>query len=205
MKYWTSPLLILLAFSAYSLLHSILASREAKDWARQRFGARIASRTYRLFFNAVGVVTLLPVLALVLWLPDQPFYAASPVLQPLLLAGQMLGLLLLAAALAQTDVLDFAGLRQLTDQVSEAQLVTGGVYRWMRHPLYTGSMLVFWLLPSLSLNWFAFILGISLYFIIGAFFEERRLEAHFGQAYRDYKARTPMFIPWPRKALSGKK
>ena len=205
MNNWTSPLLILLAFSAYSVLHSILASRGAKEWARQRFGAGITSRTYRLFYNVVGVVTLLPVLALVLWLPDQSFYTTPPVLQPLLLAGQVLGLLLLAAALAQTDALDFAGLRQLADQASEPQLVTGGAYRWMRHPLYTGSMLVLWLLPSLSMNWFAFILGISLYFIIGATFEECRLEAFFGQAYHAYKAHTPMFIPWPRRAMGSKK
>lgn len=189
------PLIILLAFAAYSVLHSTLASHAAKELARRQVGKTAAARGYRLFFNIVGVVTLLPVLALVLWLPDQPFFEAPPALRPLLLAGQVVGVLLLAFALRQTDPLDFAGLRQLTDQGTQPQLVTKGAYRWMRHPLYTGSLLVLWLFPSFSLNMFAFLVGVTLYFIIGARYEERRLEAFFGQSYREYKARTPMFIP----------
>ncbi|MEX2143655.1 MAG: isoprenylcysteine carboxylmethyltransferase family protein, partial [Anaerolineales bacterium] len=81
------------------------------------------------------------------------------------------------------------------------QLVTSGAYHWIRHPLYTGSMMVLWLLPGFSVNGFAFVVGISLYFIVGALFEERKLEGFFGKAYRNYKERTPMFIPWPRKKV----
>ncbi|MEX2144460.1 MAG: hypothetical protein WD740_07690, partial [Anaerolineales bacterium] len=119
-----SPLIILLAFIAYSGLHSILASGRAKDWARRQFGEGLVIRFYRLFFNFIGVLTLLPVVALVVWLPDQPFYAAPLYLRPLLLAGQVLGVLLLGYALGQTDAWDFAGLRQLSDRASQPQLVT---------------------------------------------------------------------------------
>jgi len=38
-------------------------------------------------------------------------------------------------------------------------------------------------------------LSFTVYLIIGAFFEERKLDREFGQAYRDYKNSTPMFIP----------
>lgn len=195
-----SPLIILLAFAAYSLLHSVLAATPVKDWARRRFGEEPVKRGYRLFFNAVGVVTLLPVLALVLWLPDQPLYVVPTLLLPIILAGQALGLLVLAYSLVQTDVLEFAGLRQLGETPRQPQLATGGAYAWVRHPLYTGTMLFLWLIPTMTLNWLAFILGVSLYFIIGARYEERKLEKFYGKAYGDYKARTPMFIPWPRRS-----
>ncbi len=198
--YWTSSLIILLAFAAYSVLHSVLAATVVKEWARRRFGENLVQRGYRLFFNAAGVVTLLPVLALVLWLPDQPLYVVPPLLQPIFLAGQALGLLVLAYSLAQTDALDFAGLRQLGDSSRQPQLATGGAYAWVRHPLYTGTMLILWLIPAMTLNWLAFILGVSLYFILGARYEERKLEKFYGKAYRDYKARTPMFVPWPRRS-----
>ncbi len=33
--------------------------------------------------------------------------------------------------------------------------------------------------------------------------EEREMEAHYGNAYRQYRARTPMFIPSLRAVLSG--
>jgi len=189
----------MLAFALYGWLHSLLAASAAKEGARARFGEPLVKRGYRLFFNAVGVLTLLPVLALVFWLPDQHLYTVPPLLLPIFLGGQVLGLLVLAYSLAQTDVLDFIGLRQVGAPAMPPPLATGGVYAWVRHPLYLGSMLVLWLLPSMSANWLALVLSSSLYFVIGARFEEGKLEKFYGKAYRDYKARTPAFLPWPRK------
>jgi hypothetical protein len=42
-----------------------------------------------------------------------------------------------------------------------------------------------------------------LYFIVGAWLEERKLEAHFGAAYRKYRSRVPGLIPLPWKRLSA--
>ena len=194
----TSPVIIFVSFSLYGVLHSVLASRTAKDWARKRFGEKNFDRSYRLFFNFVGFVSLIPVLLLVAWLPNRPLYSVPVFWRPIFLVGQVVAVLILAAALNKTDALDFAGLRQLYGKSASPPLVTGGVYRWMRHPLYTGSMLFLWLIPKVSLNFFALNVAITLYFIIGAMFEERRLERYFGKAYKDYKSRTPMFIPLPR-------
>ncbi len=41
-----------------------------------------------------------------------------------------------------------------------------------------------------------FYIGITLYFIIGAIFEERKLLREFGEAYAAYKKSTAMIIPW---------
>lgn len=194
----TSPIIIFVLFALYGAVHSFLASRAAKDWARKRFGVHVFEKTYRLFFNMVGTVTLIPILLLMLWLPDRPLYSVPAFWRPLMLIGQVLAVIILAAALNKTDALDFAGLRQLGSKNSAPPLVTGGMYRWMRHPLYTGSMLFLWLIPEASVNFFALNVAITLYFIIGAMFEERKLERYFGKAYKDYKAHTPMFIPWLR-------
>lgn len=199
MQYLISPFFIILAFAVYSGLHSLLAASTTKEWARRHFGEPVIQRGYRLFFNAAGVLTLLPVLALVLWLPDQHLYTVPAQLLPVFIGGQVLGLLVLGYSLAQTDVLDFVGVRQFDGSKGQPELTTGGVYAWVRHPLYLGSMLVLWLLPRMSVNWLALILSISLYFVIGASFEERKLEKFYGKAYRDYKKRTPAFFPWPRK------
>lgn len=193
-----SALLILAAFAAYSVLHSILAAPRAKDLAARRFGEALVYRTYRLFFNLVGVATLFPILVLVLWLPDRLLYVVPPFVGSVFTVGQIIGILIIVDSLGRSDFLDFAGLRQLAHKKKTPLLVTNGVYRFIRHPLYTGSMLVLWLLPRTTLNWFAFNLGISLYFIIGATFEERKLERFFGKTYADYKASTPAFLPWPR-------
>lgn len=194
----SSPVIIFFSFALYGILHSFLASRKMKDWARRRLGESTYAKSYRLFFNFVGVITFIPILLLMLWLPDRPLYSVSANWRPLMLAGQFIAVLILAAALNKTDALDFAGLRQLVNKTNSPPLVTAGMYRWVRHPLYTGSMLFLWLIPELSVNFFALNVAVTLYFIIGAFFEERKMERYFGKAYQDYKARTPMFLPWPR-------
>jgi protein-S-isoprenylcysteine O-methyltransferase Ste14 len=65
----------------------------------------------------------------------------------------------------------------------------------VRHPLYTAGLVFIWLAPVMTWNSLVFNLGLSLYLVIGALFEERKLVHQYGQAYLDYKSRTPMLIP----------
>jgi protein-S-isoprenylcysteine O-methyltransferase Ste14 len=192
----TSITWILLAVTAYGLLHSYLASHSFKRIARQALGAAAFARYYRLLYNLTGGITLLPVLALPILLPDRPLYAMPSPWNMLFLAGQGLAAFLVAVAVVQTGALDFLGLSQLAMRETEdRKLVVSGFYRWVRHPLYFFSILFFWLTPTMSWNLAAFYAAATLYFIIGAVFEERKLEAHFGEDYRRYKARTPMILP----------
>ena len=115
-----------------------------------------------------------------------------------MLVGQGVGALVLLVALIQTGPFAFLGLSQpfVGNQNRETILHTEGLYAWVRHPLYTGGLLILWLSTMMSVNIFAFNLGISAYFLLGAYFEERKLLKIFGQDYQDYKQKTPMFIPW---------
>lgn len=197
----SSAIIIFLAFVVYSALHSVLASHTLKGWVRGAFGEAAFQRYYRLAFNFIGGLTLLPILWLVAALPDRPLYVILYPWRWLSYAGQLLGAWILWASLQQTSAFDFLGLRQVFAQAGQAadvELVTGGPYARMRHPLYTGSLLVLWLLPMMSLNLFTLNLAIGLYFWIGAYFEERKLSRYFGAAYDEYKASTPMFVPLVR-------
>lgn len=109
--------------------------------------------------------------------------------------GQLLAALLLLVAVLQTDTLSFVGLRQLFEEEKTGQLVTRGLYKVVRHPLYLFSLLFLWLSPSMSINSLVFNIGVTAYFIIGAYFEERKLLRDFGEAYADYKRRTSFLIP----------
>jgi methanethiol S-methyltransferase len=70
-----------------------------------------------------------------------------------------------------------------------------GLYRYVRHPLYTCSILILWLVPVMTVNLLAFNLGATLYMTIGAFFEERKLVREFGGEYEAYRRHTPMLVP----------
>jgi hypothetical protein len=78
-----SALIILLAIAIYGFIHSLLASLRLKDLARRAFGPG-AQRVYRLAYNGFAVVSFLPVLALILMLPDQGIYPL-PYTTPMLL------------------------------------------------------------------------------------------------------------------------
>ncbi len=107
----------------------------------------------------------------------------------------VLAVLLLFMAFMQTDGLSFIGIRQLFEKESAGALVTRGLYRVVRHPLYTFSLLYIWLSPSVSQNSLVFYIGVTLYVLIGAYFEERKLLRDFGEAYAEYRSKTPMLIP----------
>lgn len=110
-------------------------------------------------------------------------------------SGQVLSVVLLVVAFLQTDALSFIGLRQLFEKEKSGALVVHGLYKIVRHPLYTFSLLFIWLSPSVSQNSLTVYIGATLYILIGTYFEERKLLREFGEAYADYKKSTPMLIP----------
>ncbi len=112
-----------------------------------------------------------------------------------MLGGQAFSALMLFVAFLQTDSLSFVGLRQLIDEEKTGALVTRGLYRVVRHPLYTFGLLFIWLSPSVSQNSLTVYIGATLYTLIGAYFEERKLLRDFGEAYVEYKRKTPMIVP----------
>ena len=73
--------------------------------------------------------------------------------------------------------------------------MTGGLYRYVRHPLYTAGLVFIWLLPIMTCNLLALNIGLTAYIIVGAYFEERKLLLEFGDAYAEYRQQTPMLIP----------
>ena len=112
-----------------------------------------------------------------------------------MLAGQGLSVLLLFVAVLQTDTLAFIGLRQVLSNEKNDNLVTSGLYRFVRHPLYTFGLLILWLSPSMTINSLVVYISLTIYILVGTYFEERKLLREFGQEYEEYKSVTPMLIP----------
>jgi protein-S-isoprenylcysteine O-methyltransferase Ste14 len=190
---------LILSVLLWGLLHSLLASLKAKEIFRRWFGEK-AARFYRLGYNIFSGISFLPVLALAVLTPDRTLY-----LVPLPWSALMgIGMLLSAAALwigfRQTDAWEFLGLRQVSGPVETrgGTLVTRGLYRYVRHPLYSAGIAFLWLMPLMTVNVLAISAALTVYVIVGAVFEERKLRREFGPAYADYAAVTPMFIPFTK-------
>jgi protein-S-isoprenylcysteine O-methyltransferase Ste14 len=185
---------LLSAIALWGVFHSLLASNEAKDFFRRTFGDGFM-RLYRLLYNLFAVISFLPILYLMRVLPDRLMYQVPAPFSLLMRLGQGVSLVLLIAAAFQTDLLSFAGIRQVFEEEKKGPLMTGGLYRYVRHPLYTFSLLVLWLSPSMSLNSFVVDIALTCYILIGIVFEERKLIREFGDEYARYRSATPMLIP----------
>ena len=188
--------LILLAVLAYGLFHSLLASPTFKYRTRKLIGAA-ADRWFRLAFNFIAVVTLVPILVLPVVMTDKEIYTIPFPWVVVTLTIQVLAAIALIIGLRQTGISSFLGLRQafLPEDTNPPRLVTGGLYRFVRHPLYTAGLVFIWLLPIMTWNLLALNIGLTAYIFIGATFEERKLLHQFGETYADYRHRTPMLIP----------
>jgi protein-S-isoprenylcysteine O-methyltransferase Ste14 len=69
------------------------------------------------------------------------------------------------------------------------------LYKHVRHPLYLGWVLAFWAIPTMTVGHLLFAGVLTLYMVGAAVIEERDLIAHFGEPYREYRRRVPMFVP----------
>jgi protein-S-isoprenylcysteine O-methyltransferase Ste14 len=192
------PILIIAAFLTYSIVHSILAARRVKAWVQNRFGPS-GHRYYRLIYNLVGGVSFLPILALLTAFPGDEVYRWSRSWLYLAILMQLLGVMVIIVGLLQTGVWSFFGLSWMLGKPNSGadRLITKGLYRWMRHPLYTGGLLLLWFIPIMTTSLLALNLAATLYLYIGSIFEERRLLAAFGEEYRQYQRQVPRMIPIP--------
>jgi protein-S-isoprenylcysteine O-methyltransferase Ste14 len=78
------------------------------------------------------------------------------------------------------------------------QLVTVGIYRYIRHPFYSSLVFLAWGAFFKSSSWrgLALALAASAFLYITAKIEEGENLTYFGSAYEEYMAKTKMFVPF---------
>ena len=185
---------LIVAIIVWGVFHSVTASIAFKESMRRIFGNGFM-RFSRLLYNLFALISFLPVLYIVGKAPGSELYSVPSPWSGLMLAGQGVAALLLGVAVLQADTLSFVGLRQVFEEEKPARLVTKGLYKIVRHPLYTFSLLFLWLSPTVHWNSFVFYIALTGYIFVGAYFEERKLLREFGQDYANYKSATPMIVP----------
>lgn len=190
-----SPWVIPAAAGIYGLIHSLMASTSFKQLVASKFGSA-ANKYYRLFYSISSFILLLPVLTLPALIPDKTLYNIPAPYLYLTSALQLFSVLLLSYSVIQTGALQFIGIRQAIGREDNDRLNTNGLYRYVRHPLYTFGLLFIWLSPVMTQNMALLYGSLTVYTIIGAVLEERKLEEKFGVEYQTYKAKTPFIIPF---------
>jgi protein-S-isoprenylcysteine O-methyltransferase Ste14 len=191
----------LLLLVVFAVQHSVMARPAFKRWWTRFVPEPMERSTYVL------AATL--ALALLLW-------QWRPIADPLVWTiGNPVGIVAVSAVfwlgwgilLTSTFLLnhfELFGLRQvfanwLGKTLPEPKFRTPLLYRYVRHPIYLGFLMAFWAAPTMSAGHLMLATGMTVYVLIGIYFEERDLVAHFGDRYRRYREQVGMLLPW-RKA-----
>jgi len=195
--------ILALLWAAYGALHSLLASFAVKRWMIARW-PRLGPK-YRLLYNGVAVILLLPIVWLTLtW--------RGPLLWEWRGAWVWLANLLAVTAglgvcwsLRYYDVQTFLGLRQWrqgSGPLSEQeQFHISPAHRYVRHPWYSLSLVIIWT-RNMDPAFLISSIIVTLYFWLGSRLEENKLLACNGAVYAHYRERVPALFPLPWRYLS---
>jgi protein-S-isoprenylcysteine O-methyltransferase Ste14 len=186
-----------LLWLAYGALHSILADNGVKQFFERKLGS--GYRYYRLTYNLLAFVLLAGILAYQFTLPVHSLWTFDWRID---VAGNVLkygGLLIVLTAISGYNFKEFSGLAFSPRNAcaGSGTLKTDGLLRYVRHPIYSGTILFIWglFLSDSLLRTLVMAAGVTLYTLIGIYFEERKLVVEFGEAYLDYRRRVPMLFP----------
>jgi protein-S-isoprenylcysteine O-methyltransferase Ste14 len=180
---------------AFGLQHSVMARPGFKAWWT-RFVPKPIERSVYTLASSLALIALF-----VLWQPiPQTVWATEGPLASLLTAGLLAGVGLVLFSTFLIDHFDLFGLRQTWIHFrgrayEEKRFATPLLYRWIRHPLYVGWFLTFWVTPAMSAGHLLFALVMTSYVLIAIPLEERDLLAALGEPYRRWRERTPLFVP----------
>ena len=194
----------LLAILGYGLLHSLFAALGFKARLRRLMGERAFEGLYRLIYNVISAILLIPITGLLMAGPSTVVWRIATPWSVILMIVQLFGLISLTIAVLQANPLRFAGISQAMAYLNgdplplpPEKLQTGGFYSLVRHPLYLFSLLALWPIPTMTDTYLGFAIGATFYFVLGSLMEERKL-AHAFPDYHAYRQRVPWLLPWRR-------
>jgi methanethiol S-methyltransferase len=179
----------------YGFIHSALASPKVKHIFEQKLGKLF--RYYRLLYNVLAIVLLIGLLWYQRLLPKERLWAAEWWVDGFAITLFWIGVLIALKALQGYDLREFLGVPNPSASPTSSEFRTSGLLRYVRHPLYTGTILAVWglFLHESTLKSLIMAICVTVYIRMGIVYEERKLVREFGDAYLSYRRRVPMLFP----------
>jgi protein-S-isoprenylcysteine O-methyltransferase Ste14 len=184
-------IMLLSLWAMYFILHSLLAAEPVKRWFQSSFS--ISRQAYRIVYNLLNLFGLIGLLWFQIKLVSPLLYQTTT---SIVIVGAIItlaGLTIMIQSAREYELSSFLGLTKETDMPLQIK----GLHKYMRHPLYSGTLLFFigiCMAVPFYKNWYLLLLMI-VYLFIGMWLEERKLIRVFGDEYKEYCKRVKRLIP----------
>jgi len=185
----------------FGFFHSLMARSNFKRWWNQIIPIEAERSTYVMqsaLFLGLAMWQWQP-MPTTLWLIEGP-----AVWTVYVIFGIGVTVLLWSAFLI--DHFELFGLRQIWFANTQRPMPkpafhTPSLYRLVRHPMQLGMILLLYGTPHMTVGHLLFAMSMTLYIVIGLWFEERSLVRELGQDYIAYQRKVPMLIPGMKLAV----
>src|SRR6185437_1468772 len=186
----------------FAVPHTVMARPWFKRWLTRLVPAGAERSTFVLASSAV--------LALLYWQwrpVGGDLWTTTGIVRYVLLAFYVAGLAIAIGSTYLIDHFDLFGLRQgwLAARGAEYRPVPfmeRSFYRYVRHPLMAGFLIIFWAAPVMNGGHLLFAIAATAYIFVGIRFEEHDLKQSLGEPYLAYQARVPALCPVPHRLPS---
>jgi methanethiol S-methyltransferase len=191
----------LLLMVAFAIQHSVMARQQFKAWWTHYVPTAVERSTYVLLTSLC--------LALLIWqwrpIPAVIWRVENPNIAIALIGLSLSGWVIVLTSTFLINHFELFGLHQVANNLADRPMpaprfYTPLFYKFVRHPLYLGLIIAFWVAPTMTLGHLYFAAGLTAYIFIGILLEERDLITLFGDEYRRYQERVSMIVPWRKSS-----
>lgn len=188
-------LILVILWVSYYFLHSLLASlnikRKIKGWMGRYY------IWYRLLYTLFATVFIFLILVYSTSFDQTDILTKNTVTSYMGYVLASFGTIIIVRSFKSFSKKRFVGLEPHDDLEQKEDFVVSGLHSYIRHPIYSGTILIFlgFFFFDPTLSSVLHVVMLFLYLPFGIHYEEKKLISIYGEKYLQYKKSVPSLIP----------